>query len=119
MDVRGREIAETDFEERASGYSPFLPGKDHEFPDKVAACGTDALPAGALCDAGFVRATPGPGSQKQGTKKGLDFRIYFATIRSALADYPRTPVNKTQRSRPLRLVILGSENQPLATDKHG
>jgi hypothetical protein len=50
-------------------------------------------------------------AEKQGSQKKLDFRIYFAIIRSALADFPRL---KTRRNGNRRCVLSFLGLQPSA-----
>jgi len=98
MGMRGLQIAQACAEESTDSGAPFLSRNEHALACQVASCRPQALAACALPDAGTLNSAQ---------IKALDFRIYFAIIRSALAVYPRTPVNKTQRRKPLRFVILG------------
>jgi len=98
MGMRGLQIAQACAEESTDSGASFLSRNEHALSCQVASCRPQALAACALPDAGTL---------KSAQIKALDFRIYFAIIRSALAVYPRTPVNKTQRRKRLRLVILG------------
>jgi len=67
---------------------------------------------------------PQQGSQakKQAAKKDLDFRIYFAIIKSALAVYPRTS-NQDATVKAVASCHFGDiaeiGQKKLTTDKHG
>src|ERR1044071_3168827 len=97
MDVRRREITPAGSEESASFNPPFLAGSDYAPADEMAARRPQALPARAICDAGIVRFWPPLAAQSWCFKKELDFRIYFAIIKSALAVYPQPSKTKSQR----------------------
>ena len=99
MDVRGLEIAQTGVQEGTDSDPPFLSGSECDLPGEMAACRPQAFAAGTLRDAGAV--------------KYLDFRIYFAIIRSALAVIREPQMNRTQRSSRCVLLFVGCSPLPI------
>src|SRR5690349_10989984 len=97
MGMRGLQIAQACAEESTDSGAPFLSRNEHALSCQVASCRPQALAACAVFDAGTLN----------NAKKVLDFRIYFAIIGSALAVYPRTPVNKTQRRKAVAFCDFG------------
>src|SRR6476646_591108 len=94
MDVRGFQIPQAGAEESAGSGPSFLSGNEHALSCEVAPCRPPAMAARTVRDAGDVRVGQGLRACSIPTgnslKINLDFRIYFAIIRSALAVLPRT-----------------------------
>ena len=104
MDVRRRPITQAGPEQGAHSDPPFLSGSERALSCEVATCRPPAPATRALRDAGVVGHAR---AESRPPKKDLDFRIYFAIIRSALAVYPGTSVNKTQRSKAVAFCHFG------------
>ena len=77
MDVRGFQVAQAGDEKSAGSGAPFLSGNERALSSEVAPCRPQVVAAGTVRDAGVIKNLV--------CNKDLDFRIYFAIIRSALA----------------------------------
>lgn len=96
VDMRRRKIAQAGSEKSADSDPPFLSGRERSFSDEMAPCRSPAMAARPVRYSGIVSTHAGLAGRNRPAKKYLDFRIYFAIIKSALAVYPRT--SKTRRN---------------------